>query len=42
MYKIVLAVGEAIVALEIQKNMENNGYLVPFIVRSREELLDAI
>lgn len=42
MVEIVLVVDNAIIALEIKKNLESEGYLVPFITSTLKELLKAV
>ena len=39
MKKIVLVMDSAIIAMEIKKNLENEGYLVPFIKNTLIEVL---
>ncbi len=41
MKKIVLVVDNVIIAMVIKKNLESNGYLVPFITNTFKEMLDA-
>lgn len=40
MKKIVLVMDSAIIAMEIRKNLENEGYLVPFIKNTLMSVLD--
>lgn len=40
MKEIVLVVDNAIIALEIKKNLESEGYLVPLITSTLKELLE--
>lgn len=40
MRKVALVVGEAIVALEIRRVLESEGYMVTFITSTIEDLLD--
>jgi len=38
---IVLVVDNVIIAMVIKKNLESNGYLVPFITNTLKEMLEA-
>lgn len=42
MKKIVLVVDDAIIALEIKRNLENRGYLVPLITSTLKAVLEEV